>query len=348
MKCKTINPDYSGQFICFIDDRFEDVDLKKAISEANARFTDLVFFSEETALRFENIISDFNFIGNININLVGCASKRLIDAINASCYDCLKDIRVSPDDIYIALDYDNIITGIEMWLYNKVPIHLKQIEETNQLRKHMSRVESIINDIVQFNPQTNLERILLLDIWIQKHIQYISDTEVKVKDGVYICESITTQPNYIDILTNNYGSCEDIAFLCSLVLNNPRIGIKCRQIAIYDSTAGLNHSWNIVECDGAEYIIDFTHNITRSPTVSELAYMTTEYHDTYTLIGLNDFNGKYNAITPYPMEKVSLTQFDRLQIIATLDKLKKKGVVLHWDAQPCVPSQFLRKEVTDG
>ena len=343
MRCKTVNNDY-GQLICFIDPRFEEIDLKKCIEESNAVYTHLVFFEEEIALSFYELISEFEFIGDIHINLVGCGTVKVIDTITTMQLERIKTISVSVDSFYSALQFNDVWIGSEIWLYDKSPLMVKNIDTTDGINRYISHVERIIDDMCCCDYQNDLEKIISLDIWIQQHIQYICDTETETQNGTYVSKSITDQPNYKDFLLDHFGSCEDIAFVSSLVLNNPRVGIRCRCIGVHDKETGLNHAWNIVECDGKEYVTDFTHNITRSPTVSKSALMTTEYHDTFTLIGFDSFDGKYKYLSPYPNERISSIAFDREKMRLTLDRLKQRGVPLKWKVVPNVPTEFFCKE----
>ena len=249
----------------------------------------------------------------------------------------IESISVPVSEFFNYLAQDNYNLGLEKWDEGYGSPHgIECVEDQlctiGDNKKLIPYVDKIINDLLKFNIKTDIEKIVYVDLWIQKNIQYIVGREskrtVNGKKEVYICESIDDESRIDDVLINHFGRCQDIAFSVALILNHPKIDIKCRQVA--NSSKDINHSWNIVTINGADYIMDFTRNITRNPNQVSGALKAFAYNPMFTLLGKDDVEPYYSQNKAYDTHNISNESVDRTLIHEAVEKFKAQGVETNW------------------
>lgn len=328
----------------FIGDRYKDVGeiwRTGIIKECD----NLIFFDSEDVEYFIENNKDNDI--TVFISLVSCGTenqfKKLFEMQNAGIK--FEEITLSADMVYKALDYPKLWLGSEKW--NKGNDHSGRLDpldfrvtkegicafNVGTARKLLDKVDEIINWIESWNPSNDLEKVLLLDAWMQKTIQYIKDKESEAGKEIYECPDMSRSSITEDVLMNHFGVCSDIAFSAALILNNPRVNIRCRQVGAYD------HSWNIIMLDNKEYYMDFTHNITRNPYRLSDALMAAGYCYKYTLLGKKEAMEEYGGPFEYPADSLSEESYDRDIIQRHLEKLSEKGLELKWVPQLVKPQK---------
>ena len=344
MKCKMIDNE-AGGLVCFFSNEFLD---NKENSEAltNSIYTRLVFLdgANESIIPCVNAAS---FPGKIDICFCNPNIKGLAEAIELRKQDRIRNIFITPNCVYTNSEPD-FLMGYECWDNVWAPDSLHPYDDTARqvldINDLLLKAGTIAKTIAAMSPVSDLEKILLVDAWIQQNIQYATGRESSADGGVYICESISAPSNVHDPLLHGYGRCEDIALTAALILNHPVLGIHCRQVGASRSN-GFNHSWNIVNCNGNEYYTDFTHNITRNPHRASGALRATSYSYQFTLLGINDAAGKYGTTELYSCKDISLDSLDREEIMTTALSLQSRDVLkTKWDPSPIIPSVFVKNE----
>lgn len=336
----------SGGTACFIDDRFPELNKNNAIANTKTSYTRLVFFKETCLYDCIGHIADFP--GKVDICLIGCASKTLLNTLtDMQQQGIIRQIILSLLDVYGSLDYDGLLIGTERWDYFGTPDGLAfldlSIQKISDVKRLLSAIDSIVESILLFNPCNDLEKIIAVDLWFQKNVQYIQGKESFAIDGVYICDTIDRDSRAEDVILHRFGACGDIAFTAAMVLNHPKINVPCRQVSSVRQD-GFNHSWNIVTCRHSDYYIDFTHNITRNPNRVPQALKAKSYSFKFTLLGLNDAEFKYGTTTAYSHDNISPDSFNRNHIQQLLHSYASRGISLSWDESVVKTTRFIPKE----
>lgn len=301
----------------------------------------LVFFGEPNEESLSVIKNNKDYLDSITykqLHFVSNKPQKAEEISNAlKKHFQIESISVPVSEFFNYLAQDNYNLGLEKWDEGFGSPHgIENVED--QLcsivsnKKLIPYVENIINDLQNLNVKTDIEKIVYIDLWIQKNIQYIVGREskrtVNGKKEVYICESISDEARVDDVLINHFGRCQDIAFSVALILNHPKIGIKCRQVA--NSSKDINHSWNIVTINGADYIMDFTRNITRNPNQVSGALKAFAYSPMFTLLGKDEVESYYTQNKVYDTHNISNESVDRGLIFEAVEKFKARGVETNW------------------
>ncbi|QUC66354.1 transglutaminase-like domain-containing protein [Aristaeella hokkaidonensis] len=323
---------------CFIGKRFRDVGELWNPTEIQ-EYDNLVFFDNEGLEDFISRVKKTDPV--VFVSLVGCGTIEQLQRLSEMLSDGIKleEITVSVDMVYKLLDYPNLWLGSEMWKATEncsgrlEPLDFADVNGRTcafnvfSATKLLAKANEIIDWIESWKPVNNLEKVLLLDIWFQRTIQYIKDKESIAGGETYVCEDMVRSSLTEDVLLNHYGVCSDIAFSAALILNNPKVNIHCRQVS------ANCHSWNIIRIEDKEYYMDFTHNITRNPYRLSDALMTAGYCSNNTLLGKKDAMKKYEGPFDYPGDHLSDKSYDRKTIQKCLGDFKRKGIELTWIPQ---------------
>ena len=343
-----------GSHIIFFKEEYPEEDLYKAIAESKASYTQLVFYNKAAAREAGTLIKEFPFKGKerntIRVHLIDCVDNELIELLlDLKREHMILEIYVSMPDVYKVIEQSGIKPGIEIWDDWGKPDALRfcdiVINDVSKIKELTPYVEQVVEDLLKYHPQNDLETILLLDIWMQRYIQYIKGKESVGKEGIYICDDLDRDSNLTDVLLHHFGRCEDIAFTAALILNHPRIGMFCRQVSVVRED-GFNHSWNMVRCNGKEYYIDFTHNITRNPQKVSNALKAESYSNLFTLLGKKDAEKKYGFPVGYSAENISSTSFDKKTICDAITRLQKReGIKLSWQEPLSYVSRLVKQHI---
>lgn len=341
MKCKIIDNQMGG-LVCFFSRDFEETNTLSDIAKTDASYTKVVFLDDvdESILPY---LSSY-FPGKVDICFCNPNATGFNEAIELRHSNQIRDVFVTPNCIYANSQLDWCL-GYESWdnVWSPDALHQYDISahRVSDIDDLIATASQIAESIAASNPVSDLEKIILVDAWIQRNIQYATGKESVADGGVYICESIDNDSNVHDPFIHGYGRCEDIALSAALILNHPSLGIHCRQAGA-SRTDNFNHSWNIVLCSGKEYYVDFTHNITRNPHKATGALRAVSYSYQFTLLGVNDAAKKYGTTEFYGSKVISSHSLDRNEIEAAARSLEKRGVLeTHWNPNPIIPSVFI-------
>lgn len=293
------------------------------------------------------LINDINilekFKTRIDISLgVDLDNNQIEKIIHIDSQHYIRSIRIPVQFVYKYLDCYNFEVGAEVWDNYGAPAGLEVIDESVRtilsIMELMPKVEAVVNFISSSNPISDLEKILLLDYWLQRHIQYIKAKETVGIDGIYICNSMNREAVASDVLLNHYGRCSDIAFVAALILNHPKVNIQCRQVISRKDC--FNHSWNIALCGDGEFFVDFTRNITRNKRRRLDAIQALSYCPIYTLLGKkNSIVQEYGISDIYDCNRVSPDDYDREMLSQKVKELISNGKIqAEWQAIPIVQS----------
>lgn len=189
-------------------------------------------------------------------------------------------------------------------------------EEFSKLVNYAHRISSEI-DNMKLN---DVEKIIYIDNWFQKNIQYIKNKVTKDSLGrEYYCDEINKEATASDVFINNYGTCEDITASIATILR--QLKIKCNEIH------ADGHAWLIVNLENENYIWDCTYNITRNPNITENGIKATKYSYEYTLIGRDCNHHTPNELIPQIAEK----SFSRDKLYYAIEKLCKTGIKFEYN-----------------
>ena len=348
MKC-IFYETWFGSCVCFFGNEYPTkgiCEIKEQVNEYSVIIIVVSSVSEyQDAMELIDIIHQGK---SIIVNIDGCSSENIISSfLQQKQKGRIKQLVVSTIDMYKVLQYNDVIIGYEQWMVNDYPSSLKELDATVKyiscLRTLLPEINEIIDTIESAQPESDLERIILIDGWIQKHIQYVKERDTVSNDGIhYICEQMGNEgqeANSEDPILHHFGRCEDIAFSVAAILNHPRIGIKCRMVGWSDFNINFNHSWNIVMCNGKEYYLDCTHNITRNPDRHPTAFKSQSYSTQFTLLGTDDAAEKYSVPECFDSSKLSKASFDRNELKSAITGLVERGVfATAWNTPPALVS----------
>lgn len=245
----------------------------------------------------------------------------------------IEKIFITVDCIYENLEtcrkYLNQLTiGVENWKNNsnfgenEGVWPLSESDTLDVIEKHGEKINRIIEDVLSNKPNTDLEKIVLVDAWFQKNIQYVQGEKSNGPGGIiYYAPDNTERAKLSTVFEKKYGECRDIATAVAIVLNDPRLGIKCRVIEYID------HCWNVVKYDGKEYYLDVTHNITRNPNKVKGALKAMCYSDSKTLIGRYEKDCYCVDRTYFNTSLLQDKGFDREIINEVVSHLKARGAI---------------------
>ena len=345
MKCRIID-NQAGGLVCFFSREFDKTSAISAFENTNACYTKTVFLDDfdESILPY---IHEPVFPGKVDICFCNPNRIGIREAIELHKSNQIRDILIAPNCVY-ASSNPELSLGYEYWYNVWTPDaphpYDNSARRVSDISDLVVRAGQIAESIASANPGSDLEKIILVDAWVQQNIQYATGRESSADGGTYICESISAESKVHDPLLHGYGRCEDIALSAALILNHPALKIHCRQVGATRSD-GFNHSWNIVACCGKEYYVDFTHNITRNPNRSKGALRATSYSPQFTLLGIQDAAGKYGTTELYSSKAISLDSLDRNEIESAIRSLKIRGVLkTEWNLAPIIPSVFIKNE----
>lgn len=337
---------FNGCFVCFIGQCDHEVFIDEIIKRSEATYTNLVFFDGNDCKSLTNIISSHNFPSPVDISIINNVSENTIASLRElKSKKIIRNIYISALGVYYILPHQDVYYGVERWDYMGTPEPLMildcSVQTCTQIHVLIKTVESIVQSILQFKPKNDIEKILMTDIWFQRYIQYVKDRKSPACGGMYICDEIQRQSQADDVFRNHYGRCEDIAFSVSLVLNHPQINVDCRQVTA-SRNDGFNHSWNIVCCDGKEYYLDVTHNITCSPNRIPGSLKSNSYNTQFTLLGINESKVKYGVTKEYEHKNISVSSYDRDKINTILEDMVNRNMTqLTWDEPLVTKSRFI-------
>lgn len=329
-----------NMFSCYVGERYREDPESIIVSgpgdiSLNSQF---VFFDNDSLTTF---LKEFGAgVNNATFHLVGCGTEKIYETLlEMKETGRVREIVISVDTVYKAVGFPRLVLGTEAWdessglgaLYNQpLPGDITFID-VQYACELQNKVDEVIDEIFSFHPQSDLEKILLLDLWFQRNIQYIEKKETKAGGGVYICEEMERESVKEDVLINHFGVCGDISFTAALILNHPRMGVHCRQIEGFNE--GVPHSWNVITLEGKEYITDFTQNITRNEFRLPYALMTSGYSYSKTLLGREDVSGLYSFSNLHDTAMLSNQAYSREILNNCLKLLQERGAVLTWDAR---------------
>lgn len=330
-----------GKMICFAGNHFPKLDLS-ATETLEASYSSVVFFDQCDFFVLQEM---FNlFPAPLDVCLVGCVSFESVEKLLALQKNGkVRKILVSIADVYNIFPYADIMVGAERWENWGTPDGLLELDlsvsNVGDIQKLRPPIDDIVDEILKHNPTGDLEKILLVDLWFQKNVQYIKDRESQAQGRIYLCEGMNRESQAEDVIMHHFGRCEDIAFTAAMILNHPKICVPCRQVSV--ARAGFNHSWNIITLDGVDYYTDFTHNITRNPNLVSNALKARSYCPQFTLLGLRDAFAKYGTTEEYPSDCFSIESYDRQKIDETLKRFVSEGIPLSWDDHLVMDSVLL-------
>lgn len=320
-----------GKLICFFGDRFPTTDLS-AVEASTVSYSSLVFFQQRDFFALEDKLP--HIPAPVDVCLVGCVSTELLEYLQElQKAGRIRRTLVSIADVYKALPFTDVSVGAEKWDNMGTPDGLCELDysvvNVGDVQKLLPSIEHIVDEIAGYRPTSDLERILLVDLWLQRNVQYIKGRESQAQGGIYLCEDMNRESLAEDVILHHFGRCEDIAFTAAMILNHPRISVPCRQVSA--SRIGFNHSWNIITLEESDYYTDFTHNITRNPDLVPNALKARSYSPQFTLLGVRDALSKYGTTNEYHNDYFSIESYDRAKIEITLNKLTSMGISLSWD-----------------
>ncbi len=157
---------------------------------------------------------------------------------------------------------------------------------TEITKESLMRLREIISSLNKYQPENDLQKIILVSNYLQEHVQFIESEESKAADGIYIVttpfskEELHRRSSLIEaVINDNYGLCMSIANTSTLLLNNPVFQVNVRSIF------GPGHAWNEVELDGIKQYMDNTWCITRNNNRVPGALKAQSFSSDYLLFG---------------------------------------------------------------
>lgn len=202
--------------------------------------------------------------------------------------------------------------------------------------KEVERIALMISEFPEV--LTDVEKIILVSNYLQKYCQFIEGKESHVGNDIYVLDDVQDEnsvnpKNVTQIvlgdsktaLFNNFGVCRTFADATTLLLNNPYLRIKTRNVR-----SEYPHVWNVVELNGKTYQLDNSRAISRGKYRLPDALKTAGFDYEYVLYGqaYSDEIGheKMNDRT-YLSLPLSIESFDRRYIEAAVEHLKDTDMV---------------------
>jgi hypothetical protein len=158
-----------------------------------------------------------------------------------------------------------------MWLDGDLPKNVQLNLRREVSQKDINTIKTIIEkEFNNFEGMTDIEKIIAVDSFIQREVQYVGRSETCINKVKYSAEiqrkdGTTGQPDeyhsqLLGPLTEgnpakNRGVCDDLAFLPTVFLNNPVANIACY------NRGGSGHNINNIVLDGEIYCMDLTQNV---------------------------------------------------------------------------------------
>lgn len=171
-----------------------------------------------------------------------------------------------------------------MWLEGGLPERMQTtLSSLNRpvTKQDIQTVEILIENVFgNFKDMSNIEKVVAVDSYLQKEIQYIGFSETCIDGTRYRAsdpkidefnsslapdrkthgQPLAFHTNLLTALTGshterNRGTCNDFAILSTLLLNNPIANVPC-----YDSW-GNGHQYNNIVLDNGIYSLDITQNV---------------------------------------------------------------------------------------
>ena len=344
INCHCVNSCVGASFL-YLSKKYPKTNYRGCISKDSKQIA-IIVLDEASITDLFILINDKEVLqkykSRIDINLgVDFDKNQLERIIKLDSENSIRSIRIPSQFVYKYKYYRNLEVGAELWDYYGTPAGFEVVDESvrtvQSILELMPKVEEVVNYILSRNPDSDLEKILLLDYWMQRHIQYIKAKETKGIDGIYVCNSIESEAVVSDVLLNHYGRCADIAFAAAIILNHPELNITCRLVTSNKN----NHSWNIVLCGEDEYFMDFTRNITRNKKRRRDAIQAVSYSTNYTLLGKNNdiVIEEYGISDIYDCSRVSPNDYNREIMTQKVKHLIDSGAMqAEWQAVPVMPS----------
>jgi len=342
MNCKVINNGIGG-LICFISKEHDIIDLERELqnNQEDCVYSQIVFL-DHVIENIQSIIGDYSWPGKIDISICGKQLQNVFSAVDAlRKTKIVREVYISPCNIYQCTQYPTFKLGYELWRNGSTADGLKSLDAFNvsDVCDVLRAADNVAKEIIAKDPNDEIEKIILVDAWIQRNIQYIKAKKSETSEGVYICEEMERESNVKDPLINHFGRCEDIAFSVALLLNHPLINVDCRQVG---AGGTFNHSWNIVKCDRHEYYIDCTHNITRNLDKVHGALKSNSYNLEFTLMGTAEAKAKYGIPAEYSYISLSKDSFCKKKLKSIIDSLtSQEQLHTSWDVYPAMTSYFV-------
>ena len=165
----------NGAFLAFFGVQFEEDDLQIVVSKSNGVYAILVFFDESS---IEEIVNSCErYFGKINICFCGNNLEAVYDdLVKLKRSGRIRSIIIPPELVYSEVDLKEVEVGYEEWNEFGLPGGLKLLDtgtfKASDIIAVKPYIERAIDDLMKYNPSSELETILLLDIWFQRGIQF--------------------------------------------------------------------------------------------------------------------------------------------------------------------------------
>lgn len=262
-----------------------------------------------------DIVSELQRLGkkHFNNNFTKMVFSISLAMDNELCEDCYIGTYLYSDELLLAQ-----------------PINAGELKYSD-FKKAKPYAKQLADTISFMGLESDIEKIICIDNWFQKNIQYIKGRETETETKKYICNQIESTAKLSDVFLHHYGVCEDISTSIAMVLHYLNIP--------YEEVHGRNHAWLIVAIEGKNYIWDCTHNITRNKNLVDSALKCTKYSYEFTLIGLDTYPNKYIHInSQLPKPERSRLPIEQIQeAICYLSK--EKGVSFDYSYNAPYPSK---------
>lgn len=217
---------------------------------------------------------------------------------------------LSDQDVLSRVDY--LFDPVSCQTFNTEKLTYKEFKRVLPIAK------GIANKVEEANPSSDIEKIIYIDNWMQKHIQYIKKEDF-IEFGLrFKYPQIKKEAIVTDVLLNHYGVCEDVSASVSAIAS--MLGIQTEVV----SKGG--HAWNLICVEHKWYIYDCTHNITRNEKRVANELKATEYNYNYLLRGLMYDKEKY-YIKEVFNNQISVCDFPRVRIEECIKKMVLDGCI---------------------
>ncbi len=200
------------------------------------------FEKYEELVETMNVINDLNvkvfagFNNNFDINELLEISSSKVKII----YPTINSYNITTIEKHLRNKFDNIVTNPLSLLNAEILPHDKFLEY----------VDAIVNFIKQ-NASNDVQKVMLLDMIIQKNFKYNSKMVVEQRKMDCIHPSHYPESFFV----HGRGVCNGLSNLARIILNHPDLNVPTE---VVDSE---KHSWNSIQIKNKKYFYDFTANI---------------------------------------------------------------------------------------
>ena len=311
------------------DSHKTDIDIKSNIKSINPSKIILYDIVEEDLLWFEALLSVVPKPKCRAISFQG-------NSICKQAYDMIDALRIQQPDIGVSFSVgiatntrflrdDDALASI---CYNpddseEVYVYHFNMKDTSygEFKRIIPKAEAIKREIDSKMLSTPLQKVLYVDNWMQKHIQYIKSGSFDELGEHFEYPQVTDEAVVTDVLTRHYGVCEDISASVATIMN--LLGVDTEVVG------SGNHAWNVIRIGGEWYVWDCTRNITRNENKVPKELKATKYGRNFLLRGSNwpEFDDnkyiKYGAL----YEAVSEDDYPRSEIEDCISEMTRKGLI---------------------